>query len=296
MNSAKAAMEKAFEPVVGMMTGLVGSFLLLFAIYIVVALSLRQAKAVRGLVHAASMTVAAPVGMFSLFSNLGHSGAAWGLLLVPVLVGIPMIVFSIKAPSIKGAVGERSVRQLLAETGFEAIHDVYLPSPKGFTQIDHVIRAGGALVALETKNYTGTIKADPSWFKWTQYVGRTGNRFLNPIKQNAVHVKALRTAVGGPIINLVAFVGDARFRGPMPDGVVLGSGLRQRLQEVAMDNPPTQEAQSRWVRLSAMAGTNRTRDVKRVHRETYELAAGTRSSRMRAAPSREKSARIEPTL
>lgn len=204
-----------------------------------------------------------------------------------VLVGLMFLaVFLLKAftPQIKGWIGEKRVRDALDRSGFLHLHDVYLPSRDGVTQIDHVVLAGGAIVVLETKNYSGWIYGGAQQGQWTQTMagGRVKNKFQNPIRQNYGHVKSVQAALppGTRVLGLVAFVGDATFKTEIPDGVVSLRQIGKELHRIAKENPPSPTGSSAWKMINGTVAKTDRKQAKRGHRGTLA--------------SKRKPARIEP--
>ena len=93
----------------------------------------------------------------------------------------------------------------------EFIHNCYLPSEKGFTEIDLLMIHETGLYVVESKNYSGWIFGDEKQKEWTQIIagGKKKNRFYNPIWQNAGHIKALKAFFNEyqdvPIYSLIVF-------------------------------------------------------------------------------------------
>jgi hypothetical protein len=161
----------------------------------------------------------------------------WQFAWIPVLVALAALVFVLiraKGRRIKGWVGEKAVRSLLAANGIEHIHDVYLPSRNGVTQVDHLALAGGSILVIETKNYEGSIYPQHGTIEWTQALagGKVKNRFQSPLLQNLGHVRAVRSLVApfGSIEGLVVFAGGASFPKGIPDGVVTIGALSRELR------------------------------------------------------------------
>jgi hypothetical protein len=142
-----------------------------------------------------------------------------------------MIVFpllKIFAPLIKGKAGEGLVnlaaKLRLDPRVYHLIKDVTIPSKTGTTQIDHVIVSKFGLFVIETKNYKGWIFADAKDAKWTQVNFKQKHRFQNPLRQNYAHICALSELLDLPkdkIIGVVCFMGDAKFKTGVPEGVYL---------------------------------------------------------------------------
>jgi restriction system protein len=142
-----------------------------------------------------------------------------------------MVIFpllKIFAPLIKGKIGEGVVnlaaKLRLDPDVYHLIKDVTIPSKSGTTQIDHVIVSKFGLFVIETKNYKGWIFADAKDAKWTQVNFKQKHRFQNPLRQNYAHICALSELLELPkdkIIGVVCFMGEAKFKNGVPDGVFL---------------------------------------------------------------------------
>ncbi len=131
-------------------------------------------------------------------------------------------------PIIKGKVGEGVVnlaaKLRLDPSVYHLLKDVTIPSKTGTTQIDHVIVSKFGLFVIETKNYKGWIFADAKDAKWTQVHFKQKHRFQNPLRQNYAHICALSNLLGLPkneIHGVVCFMGDAKFKNGVPEGVFL---------------------------------------------------------------------------
>ena len=111
-----------------------------------------------------------------------------------------------------GKFGEWSVARRLEQLPKEAYHvfnDVTLPTPKGTSQIDHLVVSRYGLFVIETKNYKGWIYGGENSEQWTQNIYGRKYSLYNPILQNAGHVRALRRVLKEfgevPIVPIVAF-------------------------------------------------------------------------------------------
>ena len=131
-------------------------------------------------------------------------------------------------PMIKGKIGEGVVnlaaKLRLDPNVYHLLKDVTIPSKTGTTQIDHVIVSKFGLFVIETKNYKGWIFADAKDAKWTQVIFGRKHRFQNPLRQNYAHICALSELLELPkdkIIGVVCFMGDAKFKNGVPEGVFL---------------------------------------------------------------------------
>lgn len=149
----------------------------------------------------------------------------WWVILFMISAGL-MKLF---APIIKGKIGEGTVnlaaKLRLDPKVYHLIKDVTVPAKKGTTQIDHVIASRFGLFVIETKNYKGWIFADAKSAKWTQVNFKKKNCFQNPLRQNYAHICALSELLDLPkerFHGIVCFMGDAKFKTKVPDGVFLG--------------------------------------------------------------------------
>ena len=139
----------------------------------------------------------------------------------------------------KGKEGERVVaRKLdcLPKDLYRVLNNVTIPTPKGSSQIDHLVVSVFGLFVIETKNYNGLIYGGEHAEYWTQNI--YGNKFqlYNPILQNAGHVRALRRVLNDfeplPILPIVAFSDKARVKVKVEDAyVVYWSQIRKVIKQ-----------------------------------------------------------------
>jgi len=214
---------------------------------------------------------------------------AWQHAWIPVLLLVLAGLFAgirLKGRRIKGWVGEKAVRLLLDAHGVEHLHDVYLPTRNGITQVDHVALVGGTILVIETKNYEGVIDPKHGSIAWTQVLagGRVKNRFQSPLEQNRGHVRAVRLAGGAvaAVEGLVVFAGGARFPKGMPRGVVTVTGLPAELRRVKASRRPDAEAVAAWERVKAIHAATDRDQSKRVHLETVAKARARAAERKAA--------------
>jgi hypothetical protein len=116
---------------------------------------------------------------------------------------------------------------------------VTLPTEDGSTQIDHVVVSRFGVFVVETKNYGGWIFGKPRDKMWTQQIYRRKSSFQNPLRQNYKHVRTLAELAelgDDALFSVIAFVGAAEFKTPMPDNVTGAAGclayIRARNREV----------------------------------------------------------------
>lgn len=157
------------------------------------------------------------------------------LLLIVFFVLVLAIGAYLKSPKVRGARGESKVyRRLdlfLPSGSYEIFNDVTLPTAKSSTQIDHIVVSPFGVFVIETKNYSGWIFGNAKSKYWTQVLYKKKYRLLNPLWQNAHHVKAAKRFLALPdryIFSIVVFVGNAEIKTKrkLPGNVVYLRQLR----------------------------------------------------------------------
>jgi restriction system protein len=151
--------------------------------------------------------------------------AWWWIAVVAVLIGLARL------PVVKGYFGELLVRltarlSLNRET-YHQLDNLTLETRDGTTQIDHVIVSPFGVFVIETKSMGGWIFGGEREPQWTQKIFRKTFRFQNPLRQNCKHLKAVEEVLGVPsdtVYSVVVFMGDSRFKTPVPPNVTQGLG------------------------------------------------------------------------
>jgi len=146
-------------------------------------------------------------------------------------LGVGVLYFYLKSPSVIGAAGERRVNatlsQKLDEQDYTLIEDLTLPTLQGTTQIDHIVLSRFGVFVIETKNMSGWIFGGEDQVSWTQVMRRHKSRFQNPLRQNYLHVRVVQDLLGirlDQLENLVVFVGSAEPKTEMPWNVFWSRG------------------------------------------------------------------------
>lgn len=149
------------------------------------------------------------------------------VLALVIVVLFLLIGAYLRSPAVKGARGERRVNSVLGRklpaNEYKVFHDLTLPSSYGPTQIDHIVVSRYGIFVIETKNYTGWIFGDARSRQWTQVIFREKNRFMNPLRQNYKHTKAVESFFSlSPkhVYSVVVFAGDAKFKTDLPANVM----------------------------------------------------------------------------
>jgi len=160
---------------------------------------------------------------------------------------------------LKGRKGEAAVAEVLARAGLPALHDVVLGDGRGLTQVDHLVRLPGGIVVLETKAFSGMVTGGVRDRQWVQHLreGAVRTAFLNPLRQNHRHVRAVREKAGAgvPVAGLVVSAGAGRFCGDLEPAVVRLAELAGRLCALQTTTGSCDPAclDAAWARLTAAA-------------------------------------------
>ena len=135
--------------------------------------------------------------------------------MLPLIITIAVVIFAAKlilsSSWFKGKYGEYKVNNTLISHGFEkryTISDLIFVSDGKSVQIDNILINSKGLFVIETKNYGGRIYGSDGQHEWTQVIGRTKNKFYNPVKQNATHIYHLKKVLPKqvPVFSVVVFV------------------------------------------------------------------------------------------
>ena len=124
----------------------------------------------------------------------------------------------------KGEIGEYLIYQklrALEKQGGRFLFNLYLPKTRNeTTEVDVVLIHPKGFFVIESKNYSGWIFGDETNRTWTQVLPRgrgyeaNKERFQNPLRQNATHIKYLKRQLGEqiPMWSLIVFSDDCEFK------------------------------------------------------------------------------------
>lgn len=140
--------------------------------------------------------------MFVLLAKLWY---VWLLFLI-------LIILRYFQPAIKGWFGEKQMSiylNMLPKMEYTVLNNLILKTKTATTQIDHVVISLYGIFVIEVKNYKGWIFGNEQSAQWTQTIYGYKSSFMNPIRQNYAHVKAIQLYLTAypnlPIIPIVAF-------------------------------------------------------------------------------------------
>ena len=146
-----------------------------------------------------------------------------------ILIAILFLLFLLwRLIPTAGKVGEKAVAgrlDRLPKDQYRVLNNVTIPTPKGSSQIDHLVVSVYGIFVIETKNYSGWIYGGEHAEYWTQNIYGNKYQLYNPILQNAGHVRALRRILKDyeplPIQPIVAFSGKADIKVKIEEACVV---------------------------------------------------------------------------
>lgn len=140
------------------------------------------------------------------------------LLIICIVFIVGSILLARLLPS-KGKVGEKRVANMLnklPEDKYRILNDVMLRTPKGTSQIDHIVVSIYGIFIIETKFYKGWIFGGENTEYWTQNIYGKNNSFYNPVLQNTGHVRVLKKMLQDfgdlPFFQIVTFSEQAALK------------------------------------------------------------------------------------
>lgn len=127
----------------------------------------------------------------------------------------------------------RELQAHFAPPDYHLMNHVTLRLEDGTTQVDHILVSRFGVFVVETKDFSGWIFGRAIDERWTQVRFRWRFTFQNPILQNKRHVRAVRGLLDflppEAVKSLVVFSGDAEFKTPLPQGVIMVGQLAEYL-------------------------------------------------------------------
>lgn len=194
----------------------------------------------------------------------------------------------------KGMVGEKVVAgklDHLPKNQYRVLNNVTIPTPKGSSQIDHLVISVYGIFVIETKKYNGWIYGGEQAEYWTQNIYGNKYQLYNPILQNAGHVRALRRILKKfeplPIMPIVAFSGKADIKVKVEEScVVYWSQLRKVINQFqdkrlswSQVNAICDAVEAAQLEPSKEADRQHLRDIHSAREQKYESIASGRCPR-----------------
>ena len=151
-----------------------------------------------------------------------------------------------------GDAGERLVARVVEARGHACLPACYVETPWGYAQVDHLVRAGDAIVVIETKNWAGTLSGPGRSGRWSvRRPGKPDDDRHSPVRQVEGTARAIAGLLHGgpPVEHLVVLAGSAR---PPPGAdpcVVALHDLPGRLDDIAARRGPDARGDRAWAEL-----------------------------------------------
>lgn len=141
------------------------------------------------------------------------------VVVVVILVLLGLLVSNYTYFFDKGKLGEHaaSARLTALPDDYRILNDLLLRTNYGTTQIDHVVVSKYGIFVIETKNYKGNIYGSKNAERWVQYTRHNQYSMLNPIAQNDLHVKTVksyltRLNINAEVYSIIAFTRRAKIK------------------------------------------------------------------------------------
>lgn len=156
----------------------------------------------------------------------------------------------------------RAARHHLEKTlkhhGSDILEDLILPGAYGgLTRVHFAILTPGGILCVHAKHCDGTIVGGAESPQWICTGDNHQHQFLNPVIQNAGHVKAIaQVAQGVPIKSLVVMTGAARFEIEEGTDVIHADDLDARITSWKCGQPDVPHIGDAWRALKASALTD----------------------------------------
>lgn len=156
----------------------------------------------------------------------------------------------------------RAARRRLVKTlkyhGSDVLEDLILPGAyEGLTRIHFAVLTPGGILCVHAKHCDGTIAGGAESPQWACTGENHRHQFLNPVIQNAGHVKAIaHIAQGVPIKSLVVITGAARFDIPAGADVIHADDLDACITSWKCGQPDVPHIGDAWRALQAAALTD----------------------------------------
>lgn len=143
------------------------------------------------------------------------------VVVVGIVVALLVVVLLVRIASrLRGDTHVPKLLKALPEDDYTLIEKVILFDGVGTTQLDYVVVSPYGVFVIDEKYYKGVINGSEHHIEWVQQISKQSRRLKNPLRENLNRLKILQAAIGladEQIFSVVAFLGDARFKTPMPD-------------------------------------------------------------------------------
>ncbi len=137
------------------------------------------------------------------------------LIIAILLLGIISFIFYKQIVGWFGEHWTKKALKKLPKDKYIIINNLFLMVNNKTYQIDHVIISKYGIFCIETKQYNGFITGNKYDKYWVRHAGKNKYYYLNPIRQNYGHIKALSellTINDNDIYNLVCISSNAKLK------------------------------------------------------------------------------------
>ncbi len=211
----------------------------------------------------------------------------------------------------KGFLGEYMIYKNLLQyekKGARFLYNCYLPKDNnGTTEIDVIMIYRSGIYVFESKNYGGWIFGSETGRTWTQVLpnGRESRKehFLNPIIQNKLHIKCLKTLIGAeyPIHSMIVFSDRCTFKDVDLNTKEATIIYRRQVKNVVagIDNNASgylSESQIEGIYAKLYPFTQVSEDVKNKHIEDIRSAVAINDNKTSSSINNEKCPKCGGTL
>ena len=166
----------------------------------------------------------------------------WILLIISIAI---IIIYYVYGSKILGWFGEhwtKSELKKLPKDKYIILNDIFI-NINGFThQIDHVIVSCYGIFSIETKQYNGYITGSKYDKNWVRHINSKVLYYVNPIRQNYGHVKALSELLKldeKKIFNIVCIPSNAKLKIEHNGELVRNTTIVSKIltyQDIIIDN------------------------------------------------------------
>jgi hypothetical protein len=206
-------------------------------------------------------------------------------------------------PSTKGMIGEYFVKKQLEKLAKKyqglSFHNLMLGTGEQSTQLDNLLITSKAVYVIEVKNYAGRVygcQYQDQWYQTIRYDnkkrGRGGriytkthiakNAFFNPIKQNQIHVNAIKQSIQSveslPIFNVIVFMNRTNITNvEMKDETSyvvnrrhLSRFIKQKEKELNTQAVDLATIQDEFIKKNTFSKENLKRHIRKIKQKYYK--------------------------
>lgn len=142
-----------------------------------------------------------------------------------------------------------------------------------------MVLTGTEIVVVETKKYSGRIYASQKEPNWTVVNGKSKYTIQNPLRQNYLHIEAVKAHCGVSVAGVVVMAGTAAFPKGVPEGVIFLNELPIVFQNRSEGRKMEKAVTEAWDKLLWLKN-NQDSDLGKVHLRLLREKHGAGKSRL----------------